>query len=530
MPVITLDTWLSSEGTQKRLVMLNEAAKKIHSILGLDITSINIAYLIQYGKIKKYKLEGRIYVDIDEVENYYRKKVFNKKELWERKIGKKLDWELSFEWVPERERTKHVHRLHPYKGKFIPQLVEYFLTEYFKQGDIVIDPFMGSGTTLVQAMEMGIHSIGIDISPFNCLIAEAKLQEYEINKTRTLLISLLKETLDYITREGNKEKDKKIDALISEYNSKYFSADYRKKIVAGTIEEREYSSMIMENFFAEYDKLDHEKIENEEIIANKPFLSKWYSPRVRRELLFYKENVDKLNDEKTKKLSMIVLSRTARSCRATTHSDLATLKEPVFKPYYCFKHKKICKPVTSIAGHIKRYTYDVIKRIEKFSKLRKKETYYSILWSDSRYIDVEKELRKNESMFEVYSRDKIAGLFTSPPYLGQIDYHEQHAYAYELLDLNRFDDLEIGPKFMGQSKNAQQKYIDGISDVFINMKKYMSKNAQIFVVVNDKRNVYPDIFEKSELELIREYRRPVLNRTSRDRNPYYESIFMVKRR
>ncbi|MGQ9625902.1 MAG: DNA methyltransferase [Anaerolineae bacterium] len=59
---------------------------------------------------------------------------------------------LNLNWrerdLPEKERTKHVHRLHPYLGKFIPQLVEIFLRKYFRPGDTVYDPFCGSGTAL----------------------------------------------------------------------------------------------------------------------------------------------------------------------------------------------------------------------------------------------------------------------------------------------------------------------------------------------------------------------------------------------
>ena len=56
--------------------------------------------------------------------------------------------DLTFLGVREYKRTKHVHRLHPYLGKFIPQLVEVFLRKYFNKGDTVLDPFSGSGTTL----------------------------------------------------------------------------------------------------------------------------------------------------------------------------------------------------------------------------------------------------------------------------------------------------------------------------------------------------------------------------------------------
>ena len=46
-------------------------------------------------------------------------------------LTSKID--LSFKDVPEHERTKHVHRLHPYLGKFIPQFVEVFLIHYFEK-------------------------------------------------------------------------------------------------------------------------------------------------------------------------------------------------------------------------------------------------------------------------------------------------------------------------------------------------------------------------------------------------------------
>src|SRR3989337_1712074 len=74
--------------------------------------------------------------------------------------------ELNLNWrerdLPEKVRTKHVHRLHPYLGKFIPQLVEIFLRKFFSHGQTVLDPFCGSGTTLVQANELGINSVGCD--------------------------------------------------------------------------------------------------------------------------------------------------------------------------------------------------------------------------------------------------------------------------------------------------------------------------------------------------------------------------------
>jgi hypothetical protein len=81
--------------------------------------------------------------------------------------------------LPERERTKHVHRLHPYLGKFIPQLVEKLLVRYVPAGGHVLDPFAGSGTTLVQALESGYDATGVDIAAFNALLMRVKTTAFD---------------------------------------------------------------------------------------------------------------------------------------------------------------------------------------------------------------------------------------------------------------------------------------------------------------------------------------------------------------
>jgi len=92
-------------------------------------------------------------------------------ELYAR-IDSELSWSESE--LPERERTKHVHRLHPYLGKYPPQLVEVLLRRRFAPGALIYDPFAGSGTTLVEATVLGMHAIGCDVSAFNCLLCEVK--------------------------------------------------------------------------------------------------------------------------------------------------------------------------------------------------------------------------------------------------------------------------------------------------------------------------------------------------------------------
>jgi hypothetical protein len=93
-------------------------------------------------------------------------------------IALELSW--SERQLPQRERTKHVHGLHPYLGKFIPQLAEALLRRSFTPGQHVLDPFAGSGTTLVQALESGLHATGADIAAFNCLLMRVKTRRYNL--------------------------------------------------------------------------------------------------------------------------------------------------------------------------------------------------------------------------------------------------------------------------------------------------------------------------------------------------------------
>lgn len=148
---------------------------------------------------------------------------------------------------------------------------------------------------------------------------------------------------------------------------------------------------------------------------------------------------------------------------------------------------------------------------------------------DSRKVDITAKVEAiKPQLADMVKNQKIKGIFTSPPYVGLIDYHEQHAYAYDLFGFDRNDDLEIGPLYKGQGKDAQLSYIQGISDVLINCKKYLQPDYDIFMVSNDKYGLYPEIAKLSGMNIVNQYKRPVLNRTEKDKNAYSEIIFHLK--
>ena len=403
--------------------------------MALSNTSLAIA--------DKYK------ININEIET----KVDTEKNL------KTLGNDLTFLNVREYERTKHVHRLHPYLGKFVPQLVEVFLKKYFKPGDTVIDPFCGSGTTLVEANALGINSIGIELSEFNALITRIKIDRYNYDLV---------------------EKEIK-DAM---YKLDNFSKQIRDKNAK----------------LAETNRFE----------TNSEYLNKWFAESALQEILFYRSLI---KNYKYQNILKVILSRAARSSRLITHYELARPKAPITKTYWCIKHRRNCNPTEDATQFVDRYSYDTIKRLNEFSNIRT-NTKTEIIQGDSRLVKL---------------NGKFDGIFTSPPYVGVIDYHDQHQYAYELFGMQRLDEEEIGPAKKGQSNAAKLKYVEDIAAVFDNIKKYLKPEAKIFIVANDKFGIYPEIGRRCGFRLVDTFNRPVLMRTERTGKAYFESIFYFEK-
>ena len=69
--------------------------------------------------------------------------------------------------ITERVRTNQL----PWSGQFSPQLVEELLNAYAPPDGVLLDPFAGSGTSLVEAARQGLAADGIDINPAAVILA-----------------------------------------------------------------------------------------------------------------------------------------------------------------------------------------------------------------------------------------------------------------------------------------------------------------------------------------------------------------------
>ena len=351
-------------------------------------------------------------------------------------LYEEIDLELSWseQELPERERTKHVHRLHPYLGKFVPQLAEVFLRRYASPGQLVWDPFAGSGTTLVEANAFGARVAGCDVSAFNCLLMRAKTGIYDP-------AALLGDVV-LLSHRGENTK------------------------------------------------------------ARRPggFMRRWYAPRSVAELLAFRERIE---GTAYPELWEVVLSRSARSARLARHDDLDFPAEPVTGEYFCHKHRRVCRPVGEAEKFLRRYVRDAVLRVQEFADVRSSQDV-AVIHGDARLVD---------------PPGPVDLVLTSPPYPGLIDYHEQHAYAYELLGLERRDSDEIGRGVKG--------YCEDISAVLVRARRALRRGGKIVVVVNDRRGLYDGILAAAGLRLEDRLLRHVNRRTGRRKGEFYEEVLIA---
>ncbi|MGA8486406.1 MAG: DNA methyltransferase [Gaiella sp.] len=359
--------------------------------------------------------------------------------------------DLALSWseadLPERERTKHVHRLHPYLGKFVPQLVEALVERYVVLGGHVLDPFAGSGTTLVQSLESGRDATGADVAGFNCLLMRVKTKRHNLDAVRR-------------------------DLLWAHGRAEAFEADGRVP--------REATS----------------------------YVRAWYAPRAAAELLHFRGLVDEVASSDVLR---VILARAARSARRTTHFDLDFPREPQVDPYWCHKHRRTCRPVEEARRFLLRYTLDTLDRLETFAAARRPDAHASVRHGDARQLDL---------------GGPFDGVVTSPPYPGLIDYHEQHRYAYELLGLDERRESELGRPARGVGRQAIEAYVDGVSAVLANAREHLAPEAPVCIVVNDRRDLYPEILRRAGLRLDDRLERHVNRRTGRRAGEYFESILV----
>lgn len=106
-----------------------------------------------------------------------------------------IDWEFS-----GADTQYLTHNIHRYSGKFIPQIAQQAIQLLTNPGDTILDSYMGSGTTLLEAQLSNRNAIGIDLNPLAVLISQVKnmrVTEAELRDITDILIPYVSDLKSY---------------------------------------------------------------------------------------------------------------------------------------------------------------------------------------------------------------------------------------------------------------------------------------------------------------------------------------------
>jgi len=259
-----------------------------------------------------------------------------------------------------RNKTSPIHRwfFYPegFSGDFVDECIQRF---GLRQGNVILDPFVGSGTTLVSSKLNGVDSIGIDISPLMCFISRMKTT-FEVDATKLKI-----EMHDFI---------KKIQPILLSTNKAknllLFSEQFMEseENFAPSIEVPRYSQM-----------------------------GRYFSDSVMNQLLLLKEHILKWEDEVSRDLLKLAF--------ASILIEVSNMKRMPDLTFVKFKKK---------ADVFSKFRNKVEEICVDLYNLRSKPRVYG----ESRvFLGDARQMGK-----ELIPSDSIDLIITSPPYLGHGDY------------------------------------------------------------------------------------------------------------
>jgi len=239
----------------------------------------------------------------------------------------KIDWEFEFD-----DTTFLTHNIHRYSSKYIPQIAGNLIKIFSKKGELILDNFVGSGTTLLEASILERRSIGVDINPLACLISKAK--------TTSIDESLLK---------------KEIPNLIKKLQKVIFPT--RNQLTLD---------------FYNLDKKDLNSESNYEL-PNFPNLEHWFQKQVIIELALIKKYCNEIEQEDFRNLCLVCFSSIIRgaSNASSEFGNLMVTKKP---------KKEIIDTLERFIRKLKKAEEEII-RLNKFTNRNKD---IQIIYGDTR--------------------------------------------------------------------------------------------------------------------------------------------------
>lgn len=154
----------------------------------------------------------------------------------------KIDDSWSFSEKTRKDTAYLTHGYHRYPAKFIPQIVSRLAEKYTKASDLIVDPFGGCGTTIVESKVMGRSSIAVDINPVAVLITKAKITPLNPTKIEKEFNILKKRLKTY-------SKNTKVNTPQHERIDYWFKSEEKRKLAFILAEISKVKNQDQKDFF-----------------------------------------------------------------------------------------------------------------------------------------------------------------------------------------------------------------------------------------------------------------------------------------
>ncbi|MFA6662358.1 MAG: DNA methyltransferase, partial [Bacilli bacterium] len=313
---------------------------------------------------------------------------------------------------------RYTHFIHSYPAKLLQQIPYFFLnnTVFSKEDDLILDPFCGTGTVLLEASLANRQGIGIDVNPLASLIA----------KTKTMNVNILdlKQELENINIQfQNHEKSRKIY-----YVPKISNIDY------------------------------------------------WYNKKNIKTLATIKEIVNKINDNNVKQFYLVIFSI---CCKKFSYSDpRVSVPVRINKDKFPQGHPLREAATKNIRFIEQTNIYDFFieqskKNIERFLR------YQTSLKSNYNNIKIFNCDIKQISHHNI-KQESVQLILTSPPYVSAQKYIRASSLSLQWLELNKSTITELDKQSIGREHFPKTEYNNlhkvGIESIDVILTKIYQKN------------------------------------------------------
>ena len=340
----------------------------------------------------------------------------------------------SLDWEAKDASTRYLtHSYHPYSAKYIPQIPHYLISNLTNRNDLILDNFVGSGTTLVESKILGRHAIGIDINPLACLVAKVKItniQKPDLKKISSICMSIKEDILKLrASREYANNND-------NNNNTSTFNLQGPESI--------------------------NNNDDDNYLLANipNPNVLKWFNKNVIYELLTIKLKIDSLEENRIRDFLLVAFSSILRSASNATcgFGNLMIDKEPPRKGKIFEKFNRVANIMAT--------------KMEEFNQVTKNNSTIRIFNHDTRNL-------------EFIADDTVSFICTHPPYMASVPFAEYQKLSLWWLG---FSQQELENKLIGGRRARSDTAERFFQDIFVTlteMKRVLQRKKYCCIVIGN---------------------------------------------